>query len=349
MSVSPGSPLTIRAKDWNRVLATAEHTDLATARATPILAPLVRNLADEPVPRYGVLGLCSDAAVASGQTDRIALSGIKPDKEFGGVLAIAQEPIKPNRLGRCCVSGVTFARVSGTNLTDCTHAIPDGSVSVLRAATHGPVRLLSQHQNDLWLVAIGWRTDQFYGVITNALPSGPNRWLYEFQEVVPTGQFVHAVPPSPITGTAINLLEWNNLLGDAFGNGQPRFECAVWGCGQSVQTVTCLWPIGIGALVHITGSFEAPLWHNRLYLFSASNAVRQHPILPFRLAQNLVKGGTAEAMVLGFNPSTGTFDCPMYTIYVTDVLGCFSGLVGTRGYCSQLQGSTLYHILTLCC
>lgn len=91
----------------------------ATTQGTRRAARFVRvmNSGDEPVPRFGVIGLDEPVILPGDSEDnfknQLVLKGALPEYESHfGRFAIVQEPLEPGKIGRAIVSGVTIARVS---------------------------------------------------------------------------------------------------------------------------------------------------------------------------------------------------------------------------------------------
>jgi hypothetical protein len=109
---------------------------------------LVQNNTTNTISRYGILGL--DAPVIDPNTYQdpalnqgVFLIGAVPTvPDFNNCFGVAQEPIAPGALGRCRLSGVTYAKVSISSTNDACADIADSDVTQLLSGDSGAQILL---------------------------------------------------------------------------------------------------------------------------------------------------------------------------------------------------------------
>jgi hypothetical protein len=107
----------------------------------------LRNDTGAPLPRYAVVGLeaplIDPADNLNGFLATIAFSAIAPNSDLHGLrIAITQEPIPTDGIGKAIVSGISPARVTITDESHGYAAVATGTVDTLESAEAGTMRLL---------------------------------------------------------------------------------------------------------------------------------------------------------------------------------------------------------------
>jgi hypothetical protein len=121
--VKSGDPLRIRADDYNAFVDAAEaHKNRMTAPPSAQQlresgdTVLVRNDSGQNIIRFGILGidgpLVEPAANLERFKNRTVLKGVIPiTADHSGKFVITQEPIRPGKIGRALISGVSAVQV----------------------------------------------------------------------------------------------------------------------------------------------------------------------------------------------------------------------------------------------
>jgi hypothetical protein len=207
--VRPGDDLVIPAGAYNAFIDAARYTQRANAiGAGPSAADLdprtlvrVRNDTGGDVPRFGVLGIAGPIFEPSADEEawqqqssfkgRIALPA------DAGRFLIAVEPIAEDAIGVACLSGLTIARVDGSESATYADVMP-GEVEFLAESESGGAQVLWIEQGSLIVPGPRWAlvrlgappaASAFYARIlfAFAVSGQPNRWTYSWEEVSQAG------------------------------------------------------------------------------------------------------------------------------------------------------------------
>jgi len=200
--VRSGQALRIPAAAYNAFVEAAvnQRRRERNSGAGPALEPaprgivLVRNDSEEEIEPYHALAI-TGVLVEPGEDDqertfhsRTPLTGEIATEESPTLsFVLALQPIKPGKLGRCVLTGVTPARVLITNETDTTCELAAGE-SVLAGTPMGGIPILWKEAGtgEKWaVIEMGRPSPGRVTAILGAaepIPTERNRWRYPWQE-----------------------------------------------------------------------------------------------------------------------------------------------------------------------
>jgi hypothetical protein len=200
--VRSGQALRIPAAAYNAFVeaAVTQRRRERNSGAGPALEPaprgivLVRNDSEEEIEPYHALAIAG-VLVEPGEDDqertfhrRTPLTGAIATEESPTLsFVVALQPIKPGKLGRCVLTGVTPARVLITNETDTTCELAAGE-TVLAGTPMGGIPILWKEAGtgEKWaVIEMGRPSPGRVTAILGAaelIPTERNRWRYPWQE-----------------------------------------------------------------------------------------------------------------------------------------------------------------------
>jgi hypothetical protein len=202
--VRSGDPLRLPAGAYNAFVDAAVDLRRRQGRGEAVAGPLVesaqrgivlvRNDSGEEIEPYHAMAI-TGVLVEPGEDDqertfqsRTPLTGdIATEETAGPAFVVALQPIKPNKLGRCVLTGVTVARVFITNETDTTCELA-ADETVLASTPMGGIPILWKEEGtgEKWAVLELGRPSP--GRVTailgaaQAIPTERNRWRYPWVE-----------------------------------------------------------------------------------------------------------------------------------------------------------------------
>ena len=229
----------------------------------------VRNASGSDRDRFDVLGLVAPIidplANLQAFKNEPTLIGVKPeDPTHRGKFAILLEPVKAGEIAHyACVSGVTPARVYVEKEWHDRADVFSGEPSCLKCGERGAATILWKQPGKgvKWaVVKIGVPYEEdFWARLLAVEQLSPNRWRYQFVEVVHSdvgeGYGSWVVKTGSRTGYAYNSVEDPNDGAGLEGNGVDIDRLSQCICGESSSdsgTPCCrLLPAGLGAIVRM--------------------------------------------------------------------------------------------------
>lgn len=196
----------------------------------------VKNNSGADVGRFGVLGI--DNPIIDQSTNaqefyrRVTFDCSEPTGgTHEGRFVIALDAIKDGAIGRAAIDGVVQCQVSMTNDADGFAEIADGDPDKLTSAAVGSAKILwaESGTGTKWaVVQLGSEVPPVFAKITGSTSFGSTgaQWYYTITQVSLTvtasGGTPTAVGSSNVTGgisggVALNIAEWANTTGVAFG------------------------------------------------------------------------------------------------------------------------------------
>lgn len=174
--VTPGQPLRISARAWNRVLDTIKPNPGFMAISDGVQPAqntvLIRNKSGHDVPRFGVLGISGveiDPSVDDGKYEkqfamRPVLTGVTPAAAHRDKFVVMLEPVKDDAVALGAIGGIIPCKVElkGGN-HKYAQAKVDDRTQLESTSKCGAVRLV-------------WVQGQPTGASGPTAPTGPNKW-----------------------------------------------------------------------------------------------------------------------------------------------------------------------------
>lgn len=174
--VSPGQPLRIGARAWNRVLDSI-RPNVGFMSLQDGLEPApntvyIRNKSGHDVPRFGVLGIsgveidpaAEDKKHELGFAQQPVLHGTTPGAEHADKFVICLQPIRDDAIGLAAIGGVLACKVELKNGNHKFATAKTGDRTQLQSSAKcGAVRLV-------------WVEGQPTGATGPTAPTGENKW-----------------------------------------------------------------------------------------------------------------------------------------------------------------------------
>lgn len=281
--VQPGDRFKPRATTYNKFVDAARAHQGRNANGSPDGSARpwmisVQNDSDVQIMRFDAIKLGEPLMTdAANEVEFDRLAGFKAsrptDPESTGKMAIAQEPIAPNKIGRAIIFGVSPIRkiIVESESHDRARFGSDGEVV---SSDDGPAVILWKSpggQDTRRAVvavmqgsaSVGTRWARVLG--SSGVQVDANRWDYSIEFVRPTAAGDWEVVPGTQVVAARNTVEASNEADGIQGNGVDATRLP-----EGFEIV----PIGDGAIVRVTGPYgviegvEPGFW-----LFSVANLV----------------------------------------------------------------------------
>ena len=151
--VTPGSPLSIPARDWNTLLDVAElhrRGELATLsngliETQPGRLINIRNNTGDTLPRYNSVGIGAPffSPTENLQTflNQLGFVGEGLSSAYAGLFAVVQETLPAGKIGRAVFAGITVAQIDVV-AADHDYADAGSSATLLTSGDSGGARIL---------------------------------------------------------------------------------------------------------------------------------------------------------------------------------------------------------------
>jgi len=236
----------------------------------------VRNIGETGLDRFDAVELVGPSIADRDNAidfDRLSLFDVQipADPLAPAQLAIVQETIAPGKVGRAIAFGVSPCRELVVESEQHTRARA-GASGELVSSDDGPASILwksdASQATRRAVVAITQArapaATRFGRIIASERDLDSWRWFYDVELVELDDQGIFQADPDLDPVDALNIIEAGNSSTGTQGNGVDADQLP-----QGFEIV----PIGVGAVVELTGPYGATETEPGFYLFSVANLV----------------------------------------------------------------------------